>query len=396
MAVCLKGMTHEETLALTLAMAESGETLDWSHLAKPAVDKHSTGGVGDKTSLVLAPLVAAAGLPFVKMSGRGLGHTGGTIDKLESIAGFRVELGPGEMRAQIERIGCAVVSQGARLVPADRLLYALRDVTGTVDCPPLIASSIMSKKLAAGAPVLVLDVKWGRGAFMRTIEEARELARSLVAIGEGGGRRVCAVLSPMDEPLGRAVGNALEVREAIETLGGGGPEDLRELVLVLGAEALRLAEEETEPAAARVRLERLLDDGSALERFRLLVAAQGGDPALVDDPDGLPSSRRVTLLESESAGWLEPVDAFEVAEAALLLGVGRRTKEDAIDPAVGVRLLVKGGAQVERGTPLAELHAADEAREAQARARLKSAFRISSDHPVHGSPRPEVLPDLLP
>jgi pyrimidine-nucleoside phosphorylase len=395
MAVCLRGMSEEETLALTRALIASGETLDWSHLAKPAVDKHSTGGVGDKTSLVLAPLMAAAGLPFVKMSGRGLGHTGGTVDKLESIPGFRVELAPDELRAQVERIGCVLVSQGRALVPADRKLYALRDVTGTVESVPLIASSVMSKKLAAGAAAIVLDVKWGAGAFMPTREAARELAGAMVAIGLGAGRRVRAVLSGMDEPLGRCVGNALEVREAIDTLRGGKgtepPHELRELVLLLGVQLLLLAGEETDASAARDRLEALLDGGAALARFRALVEAQGGDPRVVDDLDRLPAAPRVTRVEADAEGWLEPVNARLVAEAALVLGAGRRSREDRVNPAVGVRLRAKGGAHVQPGATLAEVHAADAETEAVARELLAQAFRIASARGGHAAPAPEII-----
>ncbi|HEV2150640.1 MAG TPA: thymidine phosphorylase, partial [Longimicrobiaceae bacterium] len=312
MAVVWRGMTEAETLALTRAMVESGAALDWSGLDRPTVDKHSTGGVGDKTSLVLVPLMAAAGAAFVKMSGRGLGHTGGTLDKLEAIPGFRVSLGLEEMRAQVERIGCALVGQSPELVPADRDLYALRDVTGTVESVPLIAGSIMSKKLAGGARTLVLDVKWGAGAFMTTLEAARELADALVRIGEGAGRRTRAVLSPMEEPLGRAVGNALEVREAIDTLRGGGPPDLWELTVELGMHLLVLAGLAASESEAHARMAELRASGRAAEAFADLVEAQGGDPRVVDDPDGvLPRAPvvREVALDAEDGRWVAALDA---------------------------------------------------------------------------------------
>lgn len=388
MAVWFRGMSEAETLAFTRAMVATGTTLDWRHLPRPAVDKHSTGGVGDKTSLVLVPLLAAAGLPFVKMSGRGLGHTGGTLDKLESIPGLRVELAPAAVRAQVERIGCAIVGQGADLVPADKLFYALRDVTATVDCLPLIAASIMSKKLAAGAAVIVLDVKYGAGAFMPTREAARELARAMVRIGEGAGRRVRAVLSPMDEPLGRAVGNALEVREAIETLAGGGPEDLWALALELGTHQLLLAGAETDAARARARLTALRDSGAAARRLAELVEAQGGDPTVVREPERLPRAPLVRRFDApgEAPCWVAAVEARAVGEAALALGAGRRTKQDTVDPAVGIVLRRKTGERAAPGEPLAEIHARDAEGAAAALARLEDAFRLS--------PQPVAAPRL--
>jgi pyrimidine-nucleoside phosphorylase len=378
MAVCWRGMSPEETLALTRAMVGTGATLDWSHLPRPAVDKHSTGGVGDKTSLVLVPLMAAAGLPFVKMSGRGLGHTGGTLDKLESIPGFRVELSLAEIRAQVERIGCALVGQSPELVPADGQLYALRDVTATVNSLPLIASSIMSKKLAGGADTIVLDVKYGSGAFMRTAQEARELARAMVQIGRGAGRRVAAVLSSMQQPLGRAVGNALEVREAIDTLSGGGPDDLWELTLELGAHLCLLAGEAGDPAEARERLTVLRDSGVAAEHFQALIRAQGGDPDVVDDPDRLPTAPHCAPVLLEREGWVARVDARTVAEAALELGAGRRVKTDTLDPGAGVLLHRKVGHPVRAGEPVAEVHAPDAPRAERAAALLRQAYRVSA------------------
>jgi pyrimidine-nucleoside phosphorylase len=384
MAVVWRGMTEAETLALTRAMVESGVTLDWSGLDRPTVDKHSTGGVGDKTSLVLVPLMAAAGAAFVKMSGRGLGHTGGTLDKLEAIPGFRVSLGLDAMRAQVERIGCALVGQSPELVPADGALYALRDVTGTVESVPLIAGSIMSKKLAGGARTVVLDVKWGAGAFMTTVEEARTLAHALVRIGEGAGRRTRAVLSPMDEPLGRAVGNALEVREAIDTLRGGGPPELWELTVELGAHLLLLSGLAADEAAARARLAQLRDSGRGAEVFAELVRAQGGDARVVEDPDAvLARAPVVREVVSDAPGdrWVAALDARGVGVAALDLGAGRRTKTDPVDPAVGIVLRARIGDRVAPGQPLAEIHARTEAAWEQAATRLRELY-VMAEEPV--------------
>jgi pyrimidine-nucleoside phosphorylase len=391
MAVRLRGMTSNETLALTLEMVASGSTLDWTGLDGPIVDKHSTGGVGDKTSLVLVPLMAATGVRFVKMSGRGLGHTGGTLDKLESIPGFRVDLSPHEIRAQVERIGCALVGQSPDLVPADGAFYALRDVTATVDSIPLIASSIMSKKLAAGAGVIVLDVKYGSGAILESREEARELARAMVEIGTGAGRQVRALLSGMDQPLGRAVGNALEVREAIETLHGGGPADLVTLTLGLGAQLLMMAGLADSPDRACDALREHLDSGAAAERFRALIEAQGGDPRVVDEPDRLPSAPIVEAFVAPASGWIEGFDARAVADAALALGAGRRHKDDSIDPAVGVEVLARIGDRVETGDELARIHARMRAQLEEAMRHLVGAVRISPE-PV---PAPETAPELI-
>ena len=363
----------------------SGRTLDWSHLGRPVVDKHSTGGVGDKTSLVLVPLMAAAGLAFVKMSGRGLGHTGGTLDKLESIPGFTVDLSLERLRAQVERVGCALVGQSPELVPADGALYALRDVTGTVDSVPLIASSIMSKKLAGGAPVIVLDVKYGSGAFMRTLPEARALAERLVGIGRGAGRRVRAVLSAMEQPLGRAVGNALEIREVVDTLHGGGPADLWELALQLGTHLLMLSGEAAGPDDARARLRQLRDSGAAAAKLAALVEAQGGDPAVVADPARLPTAPRVVPFPADRAGWIARADARTLGIAALELGAGRRTKQDPVDPAVGLVLRAKLGERVEAGAALADIHARSDADAARCAGMLRDAFAISPE-PV---PAPE-------
>lgn len=388
MAVCWRGMTPPETLALTEALVDSGRRLEWDGLDRPTVDKHSTGGVGDKTSLVLVPLMAAAGAAFVKMSGRGLGHTGGTLDKLEAIAGFRVNLSLGEMRRQVERIGCALIGQSPELVPADGAIYALRDVTGTVNAVPLIASSVMSKKLAAGAQTIVLDVKWGSGAFMQTVEEARELAAALVRIGSDAGRHTRAVLSAMQQPLGRTVGNALEVREAIEALHGRGPADLWELTLALGAQLLILARLVDSDAAARERLTTLRDSGAAAAKFAELIAAQGGDPRVVDEPDRLPAAPHVEPFTADGAEprWVTALDARTVGDAALALGAGRRAKGDAIHPAVGIVLLAKMGERVRHGQPLAEIHAASADAAEHARRMLRGAYRFSAEPVPSPSP----------
>ena len=387
MAVVWRGMTEAETLALTRAMVASGAELDWSGMDRPTVDKHSTGGVGDKTSIVLVPLMAAAGAAFVKMSGRGLGHTGGTLDKLEAIEGFRTALSLDEMRAQVERIGCALVGQSPALVPADGALYALRDVTGTVDSVPLIASSVMSKKLAGGARSIVLDVKWGSGAFMRTLDDARTLARTLVAIGEGAGRGTRAVLSPMREPLGRAVGNALEIREAIETLKGEGPADLWELTVELGTEQLRMAGLASSADEARDTLTRLRDSGAGAARLAELIAAQHGDARVVDAPDRLPAAPLVhpVTVDGDGARWIAEAEARAIGEAALALGAGRRKKGDPVDPAVGIVMRARIGDRVEPGQPLAEIHARSEAAAREAEARVRAAIVLS--------PEPVAAPD---
>ena len=387
MAVCWRGMTEGETLAMTQAMVDTGATLEWADLDRPTVDKHSTGGVGDKTSLVLVPLMAEAGAAFVKMSGRGLGHTGGTLDKLESIAGFRTELGLEEMGAQVRRIGCALVGQSPALVPADGALYSLRDVTATVDSVPLIASSIMSKKLAGGAGTIVLDVKWGSGAFMTTQEAARELAGALVRIGEGAGRRTRAVLSSMREPLGRAVGNALEVREALDTLNGAGPADLWALTLELGTHLMLLSGLASSADDAVRTLTALRDSGAAARRMEMLLEAQGGDPRVVARPDLLPAAPVVRTVAADADGWVAEADARTIAEAALQLGAGRLRKGDPVDPAVGVVVLARVGDRLAPGAPLAEVHARTDAAAEAAEARLRDAFRLSPEAvPAHAEP----------
>ena len=384
MAIFLRGMSPRETLDLTLAMADSGDRLDLSPVIPYAVDKHSTGGVGDKVSLVVLPLVAAAGVPVAKMSGRGLGFSGGTIDKLESIAGYRVELSDEEFMQQVRDHGIVLCGQTKSLAPADGKLYALRDVTGTVPSLPLIASSIMSKKLAAGANAIVLDVKVGSGAFMKHVEEARELARIMVEIGSGAGREMVALLSDMNQPLGCAVGNALEVREAIETLRGGGPADLRQHCLVIGAHMVRLGRQETGSGAldeAIAELADLMDNGGGFEKFRELVNAQGGDVSMVDDPQRLPRARLVEDIPAGADGFVAAVDALTVAKATLELGAGRARKSDPIDPAVGVVVRCKVGDQVRAGDPLFTIHANDGAKLAQARALLEQAVQFSEGEP---------------
>jgi pyrimidine-nucleoside phosphorylase len=389
MAVLLRGMSERETIDLTMAMVRSGESgLGESVSAKSGrgrprprwmVDKHSTGGVGDKTTLVVAPWVAAAGLPVAKMSGRGLGYSGGTLDKLEAIPGMRVDLTQEQFLRQAREIGIVVAGQTADLAPADGILYALRDVTATVPSLPLIASSIMSKKIAGGADAIVLDVKMGRGAFMETLPEARELATLMMRIGQGVGRQVTAVLADMSQPLGRAVGNALEVREAIETLRGQGPAAFAEHCLVIAAEMLLLGGIATDPPEARERLKRLLGEGQALEMFRRWVAAQGGDARVAEEPQRLPAAPVVRVVEAPRAGAIAGIDAREVGLAVVALGGGRQRKGEAIDPSVGVVLHAKVGDRVAAGAPLFTVHAADEDAARAAEARLLAAYRWSEE-----------------
>jgi len=381
MAVSFRGMSAAETAALTMAMVESGETLDLRGIRGPTVDKHSTGGVGDKTSLVLIPLVASAGVRVAKLSGRALGHTGGTLDKLESIPGFRVELSPAELIDQVNRVGCAIASQSARLVPADKRLYALRNATATVDSVPLIASSVMSKKIASGSAAIVLDVKAGTGAFMKTVEGARMLAAAMVEIGRSAGRRTTAVVSAMDEPLGRAVGGALEVDEAIRTPRGEGPADLRELCLALGAQMVILAGLAPDAASGRALLTGCLERGEGWRTFRGMVAAQGGDPGVVDQPERLPRARVRRPVPSVADGTVLAVDAEALGEAAMILGGGRAPR-DRIDPAAGLTVERKIGDRVRRGDPLAVLHTHDAARAQDVVLRVQSAYRIGAGTPA--------------
>jgi pyrimidine-nucleoside phosphorylase len=381
MAICFRGLSAAETHALTDAMVRSGETVDLAaRLGRRVVDKHSTGGVGDKITIAVGPVVAACGVPFGKMSGRGLGHTGGTLDKLESIPGFRVELTVDELVDQTRAIGIAVAGQSANLVPADKKLYGLRDVTATVDEVSLIAASIMSKKIAGGASALVLDVKVGEGAFMRTVEEARALAEVMRELGVRAGMDVVCVLSDMDQPLGRAVGNALEVREAVDTLCGGGPPDFRELVLDACGQLLALSDLGVDEAEGRRRAEAAMADGSALAKYEAWIRAQGGDP----DIGVLPVAPVIVPVAASKAGFVRELRARDVALTALELGAGRHRAGDPIDHAVGVACLKKRGDAVEAGEPLAEIHARQEAAIDAARASLLAAYEVGDAAPEPG------------
>ncbi len=377
MAVMLRGMTPRETADLTLAMAHSGQTLDLHDIAPRVVDKHSSGGVGDKVSLVVAPLVAASGLPVGKMSGRGLGFSGGTIDKLESIRGYRVNLSVDEFRAQLKQIGIVLSGQSVDLAPADGKLYALRDVTGTVPSLPLIASSIMSKKIAAGADAIVLDVKVGRGAFMKTVDDAHALAQAMVNIGRDVGRECVALLSDMNQPLGCAVGNALEVREAIDTLHGGGPGDFREHCLTASAHMLRLGHKVESLAEGEKLAAQLLDSEQAWKKFVELARAQDGDMAMIENPALLPQARLVKVVPAPRSGYIAGVDAAEIGMTSVELGAGRAQKGDSIDYAVGLIVHRKVGDPVRAGEPLFTVHANDEAKLAAAEKRLMEAVEWS-------------------
>ncbi|MFN8423539.1 MAG: thymidine phosphorylase [Anaerolineae bacterium] len=398
MAVVLRGMTAAETAALTRAMAESGTCLDLSDVPGPVVDKHSTGGVGDKTTLVVGPLAAATGLTMAKMSGRGLGHTGGTLDKLESFPGLTVDLDVERFKRQARDVGLVVAGQSADLAPADRILYALRDVTGTVPSLPLIASSIMSKKLAAGAAAIVLDVKVGGGAFMQTLGEAQALAEAMLAIGRAAAppRRMAALLTAMDEPLGRAIGNALEVREAIETLRGDGPPDLLELALRTASLLHVAAGAAVHVDEARPRLERALASGEALERLRRMVASQGGDAACVDAPDRLPSAPIRRAVLAPTAGVVRRVDARALGDGAVALGAGRRVKGEAIDHAVGFVLCARVGERVAAGDALAEVHARTEDSARAGAAAVRAAFDVDVDADAAPAPVAVVLATIGP
>jgi pyrimidine-nucleoside phosphorylase len=382
MAVYYKGLSGRETYALTDAMIRSGDTIDvGAALGRRVVDKHSTGGVGDKTSLAVGPIVAACGVPLGKMSGRGLGHTGGTLDKLESIPGFRVELTIEEFLAQVREVGVAIIGQTGDLVPADKKLYALRDVTATVDIVPLIASSIMSKKLAAGAQAIVLDVKVGDGAFMKTLDDARILAEQMVDLGRRAGRQVVCLVTDMDQPLGAAVGNALEVREAVDTISGEGPPDLTELVLDACSRLLALSDLGIDVPEGRERAERAMTDGSARDTYERWIEAQGGDP----DLDALPRAPVVSEVRAPRSGVVTRLAARPIGVAALELGGGRRTKDDEIDHAVGVVCSAKRGQTVEAGQVLADVHARDEASAARAVEAVAAAYEIGEEAPpVHG------------
>ena len=381
MAVLLRGMDHRETTDLTLAMAASGEQLDLSQIAPNAVDKHSTGGVGDKTSLVLAPMLAAVGLQVAKMSGRGLGFSGGTLDKLEAIPNMRIDLNHDEFVHALQTVGMTIVGQTADLAPADKKLYALRDVTGTVESIPLIAASIMSKKLAAGAHSIVLDVKVGSGAFMKTLDQARELAHTMVQIGTLSGRNVSAVLSSMEQPLGLAIGNVLEVREAIDTLRGHGPDDLLEICLTLGAQLLVLSGKDHDEHTARQRLESTVVSGQAWSKFRQFISTQGGDLSVIDNPELLPSAPVIQTLNAQQTGFVDKIEALTLGVTAAEMGAGRTRKDDVIDPAVGLVLAVKVGDHVDAGDPLIQIHAKDQASADEAAQKLASAFTIETSHP---------------
>lgn len=379
MAVMLNDMTPRETTDLTLAMAYSGDTLDLSDVVDLAVDKHSSGGVGDKTSITVLPTVAACGLPVGKMSGRGLGFSGGTLDKLESIPGYRVDLTTEEFKKQLKEIGAVLTGQSLALAPADGKLYALRDVTGTVPSTPLIASSIMSKKIAAGAQAIVLDVKVGLGAFMTNLDEARVLAKLMMDIGRLAGREVVALLSDMNQPLGHAVGNSLEVVEAIDALKGGGPHDFREHCLHVCAHLLVIGKRAKDLNDGRAQAEKALANGSAFEKFRALVKAQGGDVSYVDDTSKFPRAKYVEVVESPMDGSISQVHARSVGEASVILGGGRAKKSDSIDHAVGIVVHHKVGDKVQKGEPLFTIHADDESKLTEARQMTLAGHTFSTD-----------------
>jgi len=388
MAVCFRGLTSAETLALTEAFIASGETVDLpARLGRRVVDKHSTGGVGDKTSIAVGPIVAACGVPFGKMSGRGLGHTGGTLDKLESIPGFRVELGLEEFVSQVRDVGVAIIGQTADLVPADKKLYALRDVTATVDSVALIAASIMSKKIAGGADAIVLDVKVGDGAFMKTLDDARILAEAMLDLGTRANRAVVCLLTDMDQPLGFAVGNALEIREALDTISGKGPPDFAELVLDASARLLALSDLGVDENEGRRLAEQAMVDGTAAATYERWIRAQGGDP----DPEALPQAPVVVEVQAPRDGHVSRLGAIQVGLAALHLGAGRRTKEDAIDHSVGVVCRRKRGDEVGAGETLAEIHARDEASASTALHEVLDAYEIADEPP----PERPILLDVL-
>jgi pyrimidine-nucleoside phosphorylase len=377
MAVVLRGMTRGETAALTDGMLRSGEVLDLSSLSAKKVDKHSTGGVGDKTSLVLAPLAAAAGVSVPMISGRGLGHTGGTLDKLEAIPGFNVNLPVPQFRRILETCGCAMIGQTSEIAPADRKLYALRDVTGTVESPYLICASIMSKKLAEGIDALVLDVKTGSGAFMKSEKDAAFLAELMVETGERMGKRMVALITDMDQPLGCMIGNALEVVEVVDILRGKGPDDLRELCLELAGWMLHLGGVADTVAEGKKQSEKLIASGKALEKFRQMVELQCGDPRAIDDPKVLPQAQHAMTLSSPKAGYLSSLQCEQVGTACVILGGGRERKEDSVDPAVGIVLHKKVGDAVSVGEPLATIHYNAETRAARARQLLEESYRIT-------------------
>ena len=387
MAVCFKGMNFDESYMLTQAIVNSGDIIDLSDLGDVIVDKHSTGGVGDKTTLILAALLAAAGIPVAKISGRGLGFTGGTIDKLESIKGFRASLSNKEFIDQVKNVGAAIISQTANLTPADKKIYELRDVTSTIDSIPLIAASVVSKKFAAGSNIIVLDVKCGSGAFMKTLEEAEKLSVTMAEIGKRAGKPVICVITSMEQPLGNTVGNGIEVYESVETLQNKGPSDLTELCLYLGAISLIQAGKVKTIEEGKELLSQKLKDGSAFEKFKQIIKAQNGDISYLEDPDILIGTKFQYELVSESSGYINGLDALTVAKASKALGTGREKKEDPIDYTAGVRLYKKTGDPITKGEPLAKIYANSEQSGQNAKEILNQAYEISSEKPQ--------IPDLI-
>nr|WP_240806784.1 thymidine phosphorylase [Polyangium spumosum] len=387
MAIFFRGMDDAETVALTRAMLHSGDVLDLSSVPGVKVDKHSTGGVGDKVSLCLAPLVAACGVPVPMVSGRGLGHTGGTLDKLEAIPGFDVSLDTDTFARVVRDVGACMIGQTGRIAPADKRIYALRDVTATVESIPLIVASILSKKLAEGIDALVLDVKVGRGAFMKTERDARALAEALVRVGKASGKRVVALLTDMSTVLGRTVGNAIETREAIDVLHGGGPDDLVECTLALGAEMLVLGDAASTVDEARAKLRDAITSGRGARVFERMIEAQGGDPGVVEDPLRLPRAPETVLVPCEADGFVVAIDPLEIGLAAVAMGAGRTRVDQQVDHAVGIEILAPRGAGVRRGEPLARLHVRTAAAAEAVAERVQSAFRVSST--------PEASPPLL-
>ncbi len=381
MAIYLRGMNDRETVTLTLEMAKSGDMLDLSEIDGITADKHSTGGVGDKTTLIVTPIVASLGAKVAKMSGRGLGHTGGTVDKLESIEGFNTALEPQAFIDTVKKTGICVIGQTGNLAPADKKLYALRDATATVGCMPLIASSIMSKKLAAGSQCIVLDVKYGSGAFMKTPEEAEKLSEKMVSIGSSAGRRVAAVISDMDTPLGRNIGNTLEIIEAVETLKGEGSDDLREVSLCLASNIIALVRNIT-TEEARILCEKALSDGSAYEKFKEFIACQGGNIEQITDTDKLPKAKTVYNITANCDGFISRMDAEKIGTSSVILGAGRVNKEDSIDFSAGIILHKKTGDKVSKGDILAELHTNDDGRIPSAEALFLEALSISDEKPA--------------
>ena len=381
MAVFSRGMTDTETVALTHAMLHSGKVLELPSVKSAKVDKHSTGGVGDKISICLAPLVAACGVAVPMISGRGLGHTGGTLDKLEAIPGYRVQLSAARFERVVREVGASMIGQSAELAPADRRIYALRDVTATVECIPLIVASILSKKLCEGIDGLVLDVKVGQGAFMKDLKSARALAQALVRVGTAAGKRVVALLTAMDAPIGRTIGNGLETREAIEILRNSGPADTRELTLTLGAEMLLLGKVERGLPSARARLERALADGSALDRFMRMVKAHGGDVRVIEHPERLANAKAKLPVLARRSGYLNECDAYALGMSGIALGAGRTRADQAVDPSAGIELCAQRGERITRGQPLALIHARTKRLAESEVERVAQAFRIGSTKP---------------